>query len=446
MKPSFYSYILVLLCALSSLSLSAQQAGGYAPNAILNAPVDYHAIAAFLNSNGGQGGNKAAAPASSGSTANMPSDSGVVVSPTFGAISGPAVVCNQNQQPVTYSVAISSVNGTPVQFYWFLPADWVILSGQNTNTITVMPGSQSGQVAVFAIGFCICSYSCMPVKVDCPTNPPCDLPRITLAGPDSACSFDFENPAVYTASLLAGTADTFVWNVPADWMILDGEGTASISVMTGFDSGTVTVTATNSCGSVSDSVFTAVTDCGFIEPLPVELISFEAARAQSSVLLSWATAQEKDNDRFEVERSLDGRTFTAIGKVQGKGTTSYQSEYSFTDASASKATTYYRLKQVDTNGKYEYSAVRTVKATTGSVALSAYPNPATDVVTLNLSEAESDAVIRLLSVTGQQVWSGTARQLSAQQNRLSLSQLNAGVYVATITSGQGTQSIRIIKN
>ena len=148
------------------------------------------------------------------------------------------------------------------------------------------------------------------------------------------------------------------------------------------------------------------------------------------------------------EPSLDGRTFTNIGEVKGNRTTSYKSNYKFADETAPKAMVYYRLKQVDFNGKFEYSGVRAVKGfTSGQLALNAFPNPAADVVTLEMEEGLAPgAVIRLLSVTGQQVWTGTAEQLSAQQNKLSLAHLNSGIYIATITSGEQTQSIRIVKN
>src|SRR5690606_24900231 len=93
---------------------------------------------------------------------------GEVVSPIFGAVTGPEFVC-AFEEPVTYSVATATdSNGDTLQFYWFVPTDWTILSGQGTSEITVLPGLMSGQVAVFAIGYCICTYACKPViSEDC---------------------------------------------------------------------------------------------------------------------------------------------------------------------------------------------------------------------------------------------------------------------------------------
>lgn len=116
-----------------------------------------------------------------------------------------------------------------------------------------------------------------------------------------------------------------------------------------------------------------------IAPLPVTLVSFGATVAPNrSVQLAWATANEQNNDFFEVQHSLDGRTFTALGKVAGHQTTTQAATYSFTDATPGpEATHYYRLRQTDLDGTSTFSPVRAVRLAAGSspVQLVVAPNP-----------------------------------------------------------------------
>jgi hypothetical protein len=88
---------------------------------------------------------------------------------------------------------------------------------------------------------------------------------------------------------------------------------------------------------------------------PVELMAFTGTVDGSSVTLSWRTASETNNSGFEVQKSTDGSSFTAIGFVKGAGTTQSQHEYSYTDRMEGRS--WYRLKQVDYDGTYEYSQV-----------------------------------------------------------------------------------------
>lgn len=90
-------------------------------------------------------------------------------------------------------------------------------------------------------------------------------------------------------------------------------------------------------------------------PLPVELISFFGQREEEEVLLNWETASELNNDYFIVERATDENTFTEIGRVTGNGNSSQLNAYLFIDQNPANGNNYYRLKQVDFNGQYEFS-------------------------------------------------------------------------------------------
>jgi len=113
----------------------------------------------------------------------------------------------------------------------------------------------------------------------------------------------------------------------------------------------------------------------------VVLTSFGASRAATGVRLRWATASEQNSARFEVQRSSDGRTFATVMSVVAAGSSQLARSYAAVDEGAPAAALYYRLRQVDLDGRAHYSAVVALAAGVGSPA-GAYPNPARDVVTI----------------------------------------------------------------
>lgn len=146
-------------------------------------------------------------------------------------------------------------------------------------------------------------------------------------------------------------------------------------------------------------------------PLPVQLSAFSASAAPNrAVQLAWQTASELNNSYFEVQRSQDGRTFTAIGRVAGHSSSTQASAYSFTDAApGAEATQYYRLRQVNTDGSFDYSPVRVATLAAGSspALLSVAPNPTT-AAELRLQvqyggPASTAAVLTVQGLAGQRV-------------------------------------------
>jgi uncharacterized repeat protein (TIGR01451 family) len=190
-------------------------------------------------------------------------------------------------------------------------------------------------------------------------------------------------------------------------------------------------------------------------PLPVVLTAFTAtAVANRDAQLSWTTASEVNSAYFNVERSFDGTTFIKVGQLTAKGTTINPTAYAFTDkgvASLATGTVYYRLKQVDLDGKTAYSPVRTVAFTKAAVAsLSLYPNPAQQATGLDLSSlpTTSSYQISLLDATGRQVRTLTLGGGAVQP--LELTSLASGTYFVLVTGIQADgsplrQSLRLTK-
>jgi len=175
-------------------------------------------------------------------------------------------------------------------------------------------------------------------------------------------------------------------------------------------------------------------------PLPVVLAAFMAqAGPNREALLSWATASEVNSAYFDVERSLDGTTFTSIGRQAAQGTSTRRTSYAFIDAGiAARASgpVYYRLRQVDLDASASYSPVRTVAFGPAAPALSLYPNPAQQATGLDLQQLPSSATYQVvvLDATGRAV-----RQLSlggGQRQPLDLAGLAPGSYYVLVTGAQ----------
>jgi Secretion system C-terminal sorting domain len=145
--------------------------------------------------------------------------------------------------------------------------------------------------------------------------------------------------------------------------------------------------------------------------LPVELFTFSVAKKDNGAAINWVTATEINNEWFEVERSTDGKEFTTIAMLAGNGTTAEKSNYSFTDKlkNVNAGVVYYRLKQIDIDGNFTYSSVRTLKLTNENAkaaVMNIFPNPVADHFKLSVNEpVENDAVINVYDFTGKKVFS-----------------------------------------
>ncbi|OON65392.1 hypothetical protein B0919_24240 [Hymenobacter sp. CRA2] len=172
-------------------------------------------------------------------------------------------------------------------------------------------------------------------------------------------------------------------------------------------------------------------------PLPVTLARFDAKAAGLDAKLNWETAQEKNNDHFDVERSLDGRSFEKVSAVAGHGNSTVAQRYAFTDAAAARLgrTVYYRLKQVDFDGTSSYSAVQVVAF--GDVAEAVlYPNPATDVLHVLVPSAAAPLTgLTVYSALGQLLLHTSVEKLPA--TNLNVGKLPTGTYLLRLHLANG---------
>jgi len=120
--------------------------------------------------------------------------------------------------------------------------------------------------------------------------------------------------------------------------------------------------------------------------LPVELTAFSGRPKVKTIDLLWETASETDNDFFAVEKSINGIDFDEVTKVDGKGTTTLKSNYTWIDQSPNDGLNYYRLRQVDLNGDKSYSEIIVIEFESDRSEIQIYPNPTIKELNINLPE------------------------------------------------------------
>ena len=148
-------------------------------------------------------------------------------------------------------------------------------------------------------------------------------------------------------------------------------------------------------------------------PLPIELLSFSAQLKNNFVELKWSTATETDNDFFTIERASNVEQFESILEHDGSGTTKELNEYNIIDPSPLYGRSYYRLKQIDFDGKFTYSSVRVIYYEGPEHGtLTVFPNPLSGKNLFIKIEGLRDATqvpVQILNMQGQKVYEKTIR-------------------------------------
>ncbi len=189
-----------------------------------------------------------------------------------------------------------------------------------------------------------------------------------------------------------------------------------------------------------------------LSTVPVEFSSFAATSVNGKVNLVWETASETNNKGFEVQRSVDNQTYSNIGYVNGNGTTTKTSKYSFTDDYNSTGKVYYRLKQIDFDGTSDFSKVIEVESNviTGFELFQNYPNPFNPSTSINFTVSESGlATLKIFSVTGEEVanlFNQAVEKGTVYTVNFNAANLNSGVYFAQLSQGNSVKNIKLILN
>ena len=187
-----------------------------------------------------------------------------------------------------------------------------------------------------------------------------------------------------------------------------------------------------------------------VVPIPVELVSFDAEFINNDVSLHWTTATETNNRGFEIQRSASeaqNSGWVDLGFVQGNGTSTLAYEYSYLDKGIIPGHYRYRLKQIDLDGSYEYSAETEIEITPpGKFSLEQnYPNPFNPLTTIEYSVPEAMTpsekhlvILKVYDILGNETATLVNEQKSAgiYEVKFDGSRLPSGVYLYRLTTGK----------
>lgn len=205
-------------------------------------------------------------------------------------------------------------------------------------------------------------------------------------------------------------------------------------------SGVTQCTAVSSTGIVNVSLIT----------LPLTLIEFKGKKQADNILLDWTTANETKVNRFEIEHSANGSSFDKIGTAMAAGNSNSSRAYTFTDTKPFAAVNYYRLKMIDTDGRYTYSNVIVFMGdrSKGIIVSNIKPNPFIETINLGIVLQQAQALtVQMVDMTGRVV-STKQVQAKAGNNDImynGLSQLADGVYYIRIITADALLQQKVLK-
>ncbi len=261
--------------------------------------------------------------------------------------------------------------------------------------------------------------------------------RMVVARLSSVLAVAPTNNTLYGASAVYGSTNT---TGTGNFIVYMGTGTnVNVTGLTALTGYTFDVYEYNGkymhnsfAGAISSNTTTT----------PVKLVSLKATNINEDVLISWTTASEVNNRGFDVERSFDGKTFEFVGFVKGAGNSSTSNNYTLEDANAFvKAGVnklFYRLKQMDNDGKFEYSQVVTVVNDNDlSPGIVTYPNPFSDRLSIDIKGAKAgNAGIQVMDISGRLIMSFDKTILDGNQTLTldGLASLSQGVYFVRVSA------------
>ena len=177
--------------------------------------------------------------------------------------------------------------------------------------------------------------------------------------------------------------------------------------------------------------------------LPVTLTSFSAKVEGAGVKVQWETASEKENKEFMLSRSADGKNYKEIYKIAGKGNSSVVNNYSYQDKNPLTGLSYYKLIQVDNDGKITEEGIKTVNFNLASADVTLFPMPAYHKLEVKMQRGEYNTLL-LTNIQGAKVYqSAINKDLNYLQ--IDLSKYAKGIYVLTLSGENVKVSKKIIK-
>lgn len=180
--------------------------------------------------------------------------------------------------------------------------------------------------------------------------------------------------------------------------------------------------------------------------LPVTVSSFTATRENNGVKLAWSTATEINSDKFILERSTNGTSFSLLTEIAAAGNSNTAVKYSHLDADLPQSTyVYYRLSQRDKNGKLQIIGIKKIYIGGQGYEIAIYPTVATSTVNIEIQGAVNEAItVRVVDLAGRQV---SQHIMAPRQNRLTINtdKLSKGMYIVQVSGGGKSETSKFVK-
>ncbi|MGB3077484.1 MAG: T9SS type A sorting domain-containing protein [Saprospiraceae bacterium] len=180
--------------------------------------------------------------------------------------------------------------------------------------------------------------------------------------------------------------------------------------------------------------------------LPVTWLDFKVMKVNNTSELDWTTTDEFNNRGFEIQRSIDGKDFEKIGWVDAISLQTSVNAYQFIDLFTKKGTNYYRLKQMDWDGHFDFSPIRSVIINDSNFSVEVMPNPAKEYFNITIRTQESFSEISLIDLTGKVVLKEKVNSIDLTTH-LPIDHLVQGAYTLVVVSGieRFTQRLVVVK-
>ncbi len=281
------------------------------------------------------------------------------------------------------------------------------------------------------------------------TNPPATLPSTRFLNAYLALSATGGSAYSYTSTF---NYDPALLGTVLSESVLRG-ATYNGTFWSGYPSSTVNTSAkTISIPTITNSLglFTG-TDAN--APLPVQLIRFTAIKMNKDVTLNWTTVSELNNKGFEIQSSVDGYNYHAIGFVKGMNNSNTLKNYNFIDYNPFQKSEnniiYYRLKQIDFDGKFNYSKVVSVSnSNNDDNQFEVFPNPFNQSFTVLFNnENANPAVVEIIDIQGKIIATRKIETINGLNSYSmdDLANLNAGIYFVKLTVNEQTFIQKLVK-
>jgi hypothetical protein len=172
--------------------------------------------------------------------------------------------------------------------------------------------------------------------------------------------------------------------------------------------------------------------------VPLTLLSFNAQKVNTSNKLTWKTSQELNTLKFVIEQSRDARNFSTLGEIAAAGNSNNERSYTYTHSLPVKGYNYYRIKMVDIDGRFTYSAVRMLQ-NLGTNEISSYPNPVKETMQVAINAASNDvATVQITDMSGKTVYTKVYSVAEGDNNiSIDATAFTAGSYILKVQLSSG---------